>query len=160
MVTEGKTRAIGLADGVFSHPEIFPIVIGKVLANGAGTAPAVFATTNHHQTKNTKDQPMTKHSKAKFCALAAGILSVPAISFAGTETAGKEAKPVVEQVKESCITGDIGINVVSQYVSRGVIFENQGAILQPYADLYFKLYEGEGFLNAVSLNLGISVQKK
>jgi hypothetical protein len=90
---------------------------------------------------------------AKFCVLTAGIMTLPAISFAGTPA--KEVKEVVEKCKESCITGDIGINVVSQYVSRGVIFENQGGIIQPYADLYFKLYEGEGFLNKVSLNLGI-----
>jgi len=98
---------------------------------------------------------MTNHSIARFCVLAAGILTLPAVSLAGTAVAGKESKPVIEQVKESCITGDIGINVVSQYVSRGLVFENQGAILQPYADLYFKLYEGEGFLNKVSLALGI-----
>ncbi len=68
----------------------------------------------------------------------------------------KGGKSVIEQAKESCITGDLGVNIVSQYVSRGVIFENQGAIIQPYADLYFKLYESEsGFLNKVQLNLGI-----
>ena len=60
-------------------------------------------------------------------------------------------------VKESCITGDLGVNVVSQYVSRGLIFENQGAIIQPYADLYFRVYKGADtdFLNKVSVNLGI-----
>jgi hypothetical protein len=95
---------------------------------------------------------MTKQSIAKFCALATGVL-LPTLSWAGTPA--KETKNVVEEVKESCITGDIGINVVSQYVSRGVIFENQGGIVQPYADLYFKIYEGDGFLNKVQLNLGI-----
>jgi hypothetical protein len=96
---------------------------------------------------------MTKHSIAKFGALSTAILALPAISLAGT--ASKDYKPVVEKCKESCITGDLGINIVSQYVSRGVIFENQAAILQPYADLYFRLYQGEGFINKVSLNLGI-----
>jgi hypothetical protein len=96
---------------------------------------------------------MIKHKIAKVGVLTAAILSVPAISFAGTPS--KEMKTVVEKCKESCITGDLGINVVSQYVSRGVIFENQGWITQPFADLYFKLHEGEGFLNKVSLNLGI-----
>lgn len=96
---------------------------------------------------------MTKQTIAKFGALTAAVLVIPSVSFAGTEA--KEMKQVVEKCKESCITGDLGINVVSQYVSRGVIYENQGAILQPYADLYFRLYEGEGFLNKVSLNLGI-----
>ena len=63
-------------------------------------------------------------------------------------------KEVVEKCKESCISGDIGVNVVSQYISRGYVYENQGAIFQPYTDLYFKLYEGEGTLNKVVLNLG------
>jgi hypothetical protein len=98
---------------------------------------------------------MTKQSIAKLFVLAVGIAAVPSLSQAGTATAAKESKPVVEQVKESCITGDLGVNVVSQYISRGLIFENQGAIIQPYADLYFKLYESEGFLNKISLNLGI-----
>jgi hypothetical protein len=94
-----------------------------------------------------------KKNTIAFCALTAGLLSLPVASYAGKEM--KEAKEVIEKCKESCITGDLGINIVSQYVSRGVIFENQGGILEPYADLYFKLYESEGFLNKVSLNLGI-----
>ena len=89
----------------------------------------------------------------KFGALAAAILVLPSIGFAGTST--KEVKAVVEKCKESCITGDIGINVVSQYISRGSIFENQGAIIQPYADFNFSLYKGEGALNAISLSLGV-----
>jgi hypothetical protein len=97
---------------------------------------------------------MTKHSIAKFCTLAAGMLALPAVSYAGQEI--KESKDIVEKVKESCISGDLGINVVSQYVSRGVIYENQGGIIQPYADLYFKLFESDsGFLNEASLNVGI-----
>ena len=96
---------------------------------------------------------MMKHSIAKVGILTAAILAVPAISFAGTSA--KEMKTVVEKCKESCITGDIGIDVYSKYVFHGLTLENQGAILQPYADLYFKLYSGEGALNEVSLNLGI-----
>lgn len=96
---------------------------------------------------------MTKQTIAKFGALTAAVLVIPSVSFAGTEA--KEMKQVVEKCKESCITGDLGINIASQYVSRGVVYENQDAILQPYADLYFRLYEGDGFLNKVSLNLGI-----
>lgn len=98
---------------------------------------------------------MTKHSIAKFCALVAGVLVIPTVSWAGTETAGKESKAVVEKAKESFITGDLGVNVVSEYISRGLVLENQGVIAQPYVDLYFKLYEGDGFLSKVSLNLGL-----
>jgi hypothetical protein len=105
--------------------------------------------------KKTTYPQMTKSSIAKFCAVAAGLL-LPSVSWAGETVASKEVvKNVVEEIKESCISGDIGINITSQYVSRGLIFENQGAIIQPYADLYFKLYEGTGFLTKMQLNLGI-----
>lgn len=97
---------------------------------------------------------MTKLSIPMFSAIAAATLALPSLSWAGKEVVDPK-KNVIEQVKESCISGDLGVSVVSQYVSRGVIFENQSVIVQPYADLYFKLYEGEGFLNKVSLNLGI-----
>jgi hypothetical protein len=101
---------------------------------------------------------MVKTNMLKLSSLVAGLAlgTMPFASFAGeTMATGKQTKELVEQVKESCITGDLGVNVVSQYVSRGLIFENQGAIIQPYADLYFKLYEGDGFLNKIQLNLGI-----
>lgn len=95
---------------------------------------------------------MTKYSIAAACTL---TLALASSSFAGTAAPAKEAKVIQEVVKESCITGDIGLGVVSEYVSRGVVNENQGFIAQPYLDLYFKLYEGEGFINKVSLNLGL-----
>src|SRR6187402_1758831 len=99
---------------------------------------------------------MTKHSIAKFFVLTASIIAVPALSMAGTEMKeSKEVKQVVETPKESWITGDIGVAVVSEYISRGLVLENQGIIAQPYLDLYFKLYEGEGFINKVSFNLGL-----
>ena len=96
---------------------------------------------------------MTNSRIARLGVLTTALAALPAFSFGGEPA--KEMKTVVEKAKESCITGDIGVNVVSQYISRGVIFENQGGIVQPYADLYFKLYEGEGFLNKITLNLGI-----
>lgn len=98
---------------------------------------------------------MMKHRFSKFRTLAAGALLLPTLSWAGTEVAYQESKPLIETTEESRISGDLGINVVSQYVSRGLILENQGPIIQPYADLYFKLYEGQGFLNQVQINLGI-----
>lgn len=91
---------------------------------------------------------MTKNTLRALCALA---LTPAPMLMAGTES--KAVKEVLKE--ESCITGDLGVGAVSQYISRGVVLENQGAIIQPFADLYFKLYEGDGFLNKVSLNLGV-----
>ncbi len=96
---------------------------------------------------------MTKQSIAKFFILTAGILATPASSMAGTEMKESKEVKVVEAAKENWISGDIGVDFVSQYVSRGSVLENQGVIAQPSLNLYFKLYEGEGFINNVTLYL-------
>jgi len=98
---------------------------------------------------------MTNNSIAKFFVLTGSILGLSTQSWAGTETASPKDKNPVEQTKESCITGDIGFNVVSQYVTRGLVLENQGFILQPYADLYFQLYKSDGPLNKVVFGVSI-----
>ena len=99
---------------------------------------------------------MTKHSIAAACTLALAAFGFSSTSFAGVDGKDvKEVKELKEVVKESCITGDIGVQVVSSYVSRGSFLEDQGLIAQPYLDLYFKLYEGDGFINNVTLALGL-----
>ena len=99
---------------------------------------------------------MTKHSIAAFCALSLAAFGFAPSSFAGYDGKDvKETKELKETVKESCITGDLGVTMVTEYISRGLVLENQGVIAQPYLDLYFKLYEGTGFINKVQLNLGL-----
>jgi hypothetical protein len=102
---------------------------------------------------------MTNNSFAKFTALAATTVALPALSWAATDSkdvqSPKDGKTPIEQTSESCITGDLGVNVVSQYVTRGVVLENQGGITEPYADLYFRLYKGDGIINKVQLNIGV-----
>ena len=84
-------------------------------------------------------------------ALAGSVLPV----LAGPTTASvKETQTLVEESQKSAISGDIGFNITSQYINRGVVRENQGVIGQPYIDLYFNVYEGDGFLNRVSFVLG------
>ena len=79
----------------------------------------------------------------------AGIL-VPASLFAGPDK-----KATVEPTPApSILTGDLGINFVSEYISRGVMQENQGAIAEPYLDLFFNVYEAkDSFVDKVTLNL-------
>jgi len=99
---------------------------------------------------------MTKNSIAASCALTLAAFGFSSTTFAGVDGKDvKEVKELKEVVKESCITGDIGVQVVSSYVSRGSFLEDQGVIAQPYLDLYFKLYEGDGFINNVTLALGL-----
>jgi len=75
-------------------------------------------------------------------------------AYAGT-TVTKPAKKVVEPAQESCITGDIGFDVVSSYISKGIVLENQGFVIQPYADLHFRIYKGAGALTSVTADVGI-----
>lgn len=98
---------------------------------------------------------MVNTHKLKFM-LSAGVAAgmILSTAFAGTETSSAK-DTVVQEAQKSAITGDLGVNFVSQYVSRGIVLENQGLIAQPYADLYFALYQGDGFINKVSLDLGI-----
>ena len=67
------------------------------------------------------------------CVTAAGMF----FSFATAGAAGIQArgtKPIIDQSTESFVTGDLGVNFLSQYVARGIVFENEGVIAQPYAD--------------------------
>ncbi|RFC42024.1 MAG: hypothetical protein DVB28_002088 [Verrucomicrobia bacterium] len=102
---------------------------------------------------------MTKKSAAQICAVTA-VLALPSLSWAGTETKAKKAKapavaPAPEKVLESAITGDIGLNVVTSYYYHGAIQQNHSASFQPYADINFKAFEGDGFLNKATVNFGI-----
>ena len=107
---------------------------------------------------------MLKLHKMKFAAVAALALGVligaPTLSKAGTEvsgTDGKEGKSLVEETQKSCITGDLGVTFVTKYFSRGIELEDQGVIGQPYADLYFKIYDGgdTAFINNVTVNASV-----
>ena len=99
---------------------------------------------------------MSNQIIAKLGVLSTAILAIPAISFAGTATAGKDDKDhkMIEKCKESCISGDIGIDITSMYLRHGIVMENQGAILQPYLDLSFRVYQGDGALTKVSVDVG------
>jgi hypothetical protein len=98
---------------------------------------------------------MTKHSIAAICALSVAVFGfapksladdapaqspAPSVTSLGDDGKDvKETKDVKEQVKESCITGDLGVTIVSEYISRGLVQVNQGVIAEPYLDLYFQL---------------------
>lgn len=100
---------------------------------------------------------MTKHSIAAACTLTLASLALASTGLAGTAApakGGKEVKAMKETIKESCITGDIGVDVTSMYIARGISQENQGGIIQPYINLSFRVYEGDGALTKVSVDLG------
>jgi hypothetical protein len=80
------------------------------------------------------------------------------LAFGGTQVDAKAPvpPPAAPPPDEQWIHGDFGLNVVNEYISRGVIFENEGAILEPYLDLYVTVYESDTFfINKVTLNMGL-----
>jgi len=101
---------------------------------------------------------MTKKSVAQICAIAA-VVALPTLSWAGTSTSkslkASAPAPAPQKLQESAITGDIGLNVVTAYYSRGIIQNNHAPSFQPYADIFFKAYEGDGFLNKAVLNISV-----
>lgn len=81
---------------------------------------------------------------------------MPSLSWAGTTTKSVASKaPAPEKLNESFITGDIGLNVVSSYYFHGVMEANHSPSFQPYADIFLKAYEGDGFLNKVVFGIGV-----
>ena len=56
---------------------------------------------------------------------------------------------------QSLISGDLGVSVTNEYVSRGLVLVNHGAQIQPYADLFFHVYQDDGFINSVTPTMGI-----
>ena len=92
---------------------------------------------------------------------AAAMLGLSSLStaLAGTEMAtasGKDGKTPAAPCPVTYITGDFGVTFVSEYLSRGIVQtpdSDKGVIAEPYLDLYFKLYSGDGFINAVSAQL-------
>lgn len=51
------------------------------------------------------------------------------------------------------VTGDAGLEAVSAFVFRGIVYEDEGAIMQPYANLRLRLLDGPTVRN-LRLSLG------
>jgi hypothetical protein len=96
---------------------------------------------------------MNTRNITTFAAIAVACLAGSS-AYAGTRTAAP-SKQVKETVIESCITGDVGVDFVSNYITRGIVLENQGLIVQPYADLHFRLYKGAGPVDSITADIGI-----
>ena len=86
-------------------------------------------------------------------ALLAIFLAQPQLAVAQSARSIKTEPRFVPSGK-SVLSGDLGVDFVSQYISAGVVAENQGVIAQPYLNIYVRLYQGKGWINRIILNLG------
>ena len=94
----------------------------------------------------------------------AASASQPAATVAPAGTSATEQKPsasksVVEDAKKveepakSWISGSVGGALTNEYIFFGLVQDKDTEIFQPYLNLSFSLYEGEGAINAVSFEL-------
>jgi len=85
----------------------------------------------------------------------AALIAIPLAGIAGSADDDKSASPLAPALPPSAITGDIGVTVQNGYVTRGLVLENKGPAFQPYGDLFYKVYDGSGFINSFSLQAGV-----
>ena len=99
---------------------------------------------------------MNKTTITTFAAIAAACFAGSS-AFAGTPVRTvKPSKHVVPPpTSESCITGELGFDVTSEYIRHGIVIQNQGFQMQQNLDLHFRLYKGDGFLTSLSADLGL-----
>jgi hypothetical protein len=82
------------------------------------------------------------------------VLAVAA-SIAQAEPQASDPKAVLtNEESKPLISGDAGVTVTNEYLSRGLVLVNHGAQFQPYGDLFFHVYEGDGFINSVTPTIG------
>jgi hypothetical protein len=68
--------------------------------------------------------------------------------------ASKEVLPPEAPEPRDWFAGDIGVVFANQYNTRGIIVQPDGLTIQPQGNVYFTLYEGEGFINKVQFTAG------
>ncbi len=93
---------------------------------------------------------MIKRSIITLAAVSA-VIGSTAIAGPAPVKAGKTVTPPAAQ---SCVTGDVGLDITSDYYFHGLLQQGSGSILQPYGNLYFKVAEGGAF-DSVSVDVGI-----
>lgn len=89
-------------------------------------------------------------------AIALSLLALPVIALAGDDDKSKATPPPVTTPPTPFITGDAGTSFITQYISRGLVLNNQDAINQSNADLYLQLYANDSsVVSKVILDLSI-----
>ena len=69
--------------------------------------------------------------------------------------AGVQTVAEPETEAESLFSGEMGIAVANQYITRGFVVQGEGTSFQPHLDLSVTLYQGDGFINSASAFTGM-----
>lgn len=62
--------------------------------------------------------------------------------------------PEPPPINNGAVSLSLGADITTHYYFRGVLQEDQGVIVQPYAEVGFNLFSGDGQLNSVDLTVG------
>jgi hypothetical protein len=103
--------------------------------------------------KSKTKQPYITMTKRSIITLAAVSAVIASTAFAGPAKMAP-AKTVKAPAPQDCVTGDVGLDITSDYYFHGILQQGSGFIAQPYGNLYFKVSEG-GFFDSVSVDVGI-----
>lgn len=76
------------------------------------------------------------------CLTSSAVLSAPALL-------------AQDPVPEKVVSSRLGLDFTTQYFFRGMQQENQGIIAQPYVELGYGLYEGDGEFRSLDLKFGL-----
>jgi len=82
-------------------------------------------------------------------------LAALALLGASSVFADTEQEAPLQPTLKSIFSGEVGVTVANQYNTRGIVVQDDGVTFQPYLNLNAKVYEGQGFINSASLNLGL-----
>jgi hypothetical protein len=80
---------------------------------------------------------------------------VPVAGFLLSSVLLAQEPPPPRPVNERVVRGELGLDFTSAYFFRGILQEDQGIIAQPWIELGFGLYEGDGPLRALDLTFGL-----
>lgn len=82
------------------------------------------------------------------------LAAVMAAAVSPLTARAQEAAPAAPAVNNGKVSFALGADWTTHYYFRGIPQENQGVIFQPYGEVGFALYEGEGAISSVGLALG------
>ncbi|MCC7146477.1 MAG: hypothetical protein IT443_08525 [Phycisphaeraceae bacterium] len=77
-----------------------------------------------------------------------------AVGFPGALSAQETADPALAGPNTGAVSVDISLDVVTQYLDKGMVVQDEGLILQPDVSLTFALYESDQFVRTVDWFVG------
>ncbi|MFT4175135.1 MAG: hypothetical protein QM627_00630 [Luteolibacter sp.] len=63
--------------------------------------------------------------------------------------------PIAGPKSTSIFSGETGVTVANQYITRGFVVQDEGISFQPHLDLSAKIYQGDGLIDFASAFIGL-----